>query len=119
MPDIFISHAEQDRDAADRIASFLEGQGRSVWRKSPAERNVDAMTVLGTARAVLAIWSSSSLSSPFVLQHAIAARDTRKLLHVTRGVQRKQIPLQQDGPMFDVTDLLQISLTLLPYCRAR
>ena len=119
MPDIFISHSERDRDAAQQLASFLEGQGRSVWwdnQRASDERNADAMAMLGSARAVIAIWSKSSLSSPFVLQQAIAARDARKLVHTTRDVPQAQVPLGYDGPLLDVTDVLQIALAVLPYC---
>jgi len=122
MPDIFISHSDQDRDLAQRIASFFEGQGRSVsWhdQRARSEPSSDAISALRDAKAIIAIWSKSSLSSPYVLQHAIAARDTRRLVHVVRGVQPKQVPFQKDGPLFDETDLLQISLALLPYCRSR
>ena len=116
MANIFLSHSEQDRDAAQQLAAFLEGQGRTVWCGEARDASVAEHA---SARVVIAIWSKASLASPFVLQQAIAARDARKLLQVTREVQPKEIPLRQDGPLLDVSDFLQISLAVMPYCASR
>jgi TIR domain len=122
MADIFISHSEKDRDVARQLATFLEGQGRTVWWDAhsvqDAERGEVSMAELDYARAVIVIWSRSSLGSPFVLQQAITAREARKLVQVTYGIRQEQSPLRQASPMLDSADLLQIALAVLPHCDA-
>jgi hypothetical protein len=118
MVQILISHAEQDRAVAERLAGFLQGQGRSVsWggtQRRDAASHVSSMAELAAAKLVIVIWSKSSVAAAFVLQEAIAARDAQKILHVVNSdAQPKAIPLRDaDEPMLDVSDLLQISLAV-------
>jgi TIR domain len=115
MTDILLTHSEQDQEVARQLAAFLEGQGRTVWCGQAGDAS---MAEHASARVVIAIWSKASLASPLLLQQAIAARDAEKLLQVTSQVQQREVPLRQDGPLFDVSDFLQISLAVMPYCRS-
>src|SRR5438046_1073027 len=116
MADIFVSHSEQDRKVAQTLAEFLEGQGWTVsWDKTTLgsdDRHNVSMAELRSAQLVIVIWSRSSVAAAFVLEEAIAARDTNKLLHITDSeAQPKQIPIRRkDEPLLDVSDLMQISL---------
>ena len=118
MVQVLISHAEQDRAVAERLATFLEGQGRSVrWgqtRRRNAAPHDSGMAELAAAKLVIVIWSKSSVAAAFVLQEAIAARDARKLLHVVNSdAQPKAIPVRDPNePMLDASDLLQIALAV-------
>jgi len=125
MADIFVSHSEQDGGVAQTLAKFLEGQGWTVrWDKTPLsddERQNASMAELATAQLVIVIWSRSSVSSAFVLQEAIAARDANKLMHVTNSAAPpKPIPVhRRNEPMLDVSDLMQISLAVSAFMRQR
>jgi hypothetical protein len=123
MARIFISHSARDRDATHSLAAFLEGQGWSVWWDkgplsgySPADKSA---TELANAELVIVIWSKSSITAPYVLRDAIAARDANKLMHVTIAeAQPKQIPMRrQDETLLDASDFLQISLAVLSFMR--
>ena len=123
MVQVLISHAEQDRAVAQRLAAFLEGQGRTVrWGKTPrrdAAPHDSSLAEIAAAKLVIVIWSRSSVAAAFVLQEAIAARDARKLLPVVHSdAQPKAIPVRDaNEPMLDVSDLLQISLAVFASIR--
>ena len=123
MARIFISHSARDRDSTQILASFLEGQGWSVWwDKGPqsgyARGDVNAAE-LANAELVIVIWSRSSITAPYVLSDAIAARDANKLMQVTNAeAPPKQIPMgHRDEPVLDASDLLQISLAVSSFMR--
>ena len=118
MAQIFISHTEQDRAVAQRLATFLEGQGRTVYwhrdQRSGSAPHDASMAELASAEVVIVVWSKSSVAAPFVLQEAVAARDTHKVMHVVNSdAQARIIPVRRPGePMFDASDMLQISLAV-------
>jgi len=120
MARIFISHSARDRDPTQTLASFLEGQGWSVWwdksQQSGYVLNDVSATELANAELVIVVWSKSSIAAPYVLRDAIAARDANKDMHVTIAEARpRQIPIRHaDEPL---SDLLQISLAVSSFMR--
>jgi hypothetical protein len=123
MARIFVSHSGRDRDATRSLVAFLEGLGWSVWwDKSPqsgyALSDVRAAE-FANAELVIVIWSKSSITAPYVLSDAIAARDANKLMQVTNSDEPpKQIPIRhRDEPLLDAFDLLQISLAVSSFMR--
>jgi len=123
MARIYVSHSGRDRDAAQSLVAFLEGLGWSVWwDKSPqsgyAPSDVRAVE-LANAELVIVIWSKSSITAPYVLSDAIAARDANKLMQVASSDEPpKQIPMRdRDEPLLDAFDLLQISLAVSSFMR--
>src|SRR5262249_24754495 len=109
MARIFISHSARDRDVARSLVDFLEGLGWSVWwEKGPQSGYVpsDARSAeLANAELVFVIWSKSSITAPYVLSDAIAARDAKKLLQVTNTeAPPRQVPMRhQDTSLFDAS----------------
>ena len=119
MAQVFISHTNYDRPVAHRLAAFLERQGRTVyWRENPhSAAGSESMSELAGADVVIVIWSKSSAAAPFVLQEAIAARDAHKVMHVVNADDRGNvIPVRRKSELiFDVSDLLQISLAVFGF----
>jgi hypothetical protein len=74
MSDIFISYNNQDRPRAQKFAEAFERCGWSVFwdRKIPVGQNwrdvIDKE--LGKAHCVIVLWSSASVSSPWVIEEA-------------------------------------------------
>ena len=123
MARIFISHSVRDRDVAQSLVEFLEGLGWSVWwEKGPQSGYApsDARAAeLANAELVIVIWSKSSITAPYVLSDAIAARDANKLMQVTNTeAPPRQVPMRHlDKSLFDASDLLQISLAVSSFMR--
>jgi len=123
MARIFISYSARDRHATQTLASFLEGQGWSVWWDNSPQSgyalNDVSATELANAELVIVVWSKSSITAPYVLRDAIAARDASKDMHVTIAeAQPRQIPIRHgDEPLLDASDLLQISLAVSSFMR--
>lgn len=89
--DVFLSYAHADERIALAIIKALEEQNWSVfwdhklrvgvsWLKQ-LERQLDQ------ARSVLVLWTQSSVNSDWVLEEALRARSSGKLLSVTLGDQ--------------------------------
>jgi len=125
MANIFISHSARDRDVAHWLATFLEGQGWTVWWDKSTlggrELHDVSMAELGKAQLVIVIWSTSSVGAAEVLEEAVAARDACKVLHLANAEARpKQVPVRRrDEPLLEADDHLQISLAVLSFMRAR
>jgi hypothetical protein len=121
MARIVISHSVRDRDAAQALATFLEGLGWSVWRDSSDTLHKASNAAIGDAELVIVIWSNSSVAAPYVLQAAIAARDAGKLLHLMNSeAQPKQIPVRRANEhVLDTSDLVQISLAVSSFMRQK
>lgn len=87
---VFVSYSRADRDRALPIIQALETAGYSVWWDGLLEggerysRTTEA--ALETARAVVVLWSKTSIGSHWVHDEATRARDLRKL-----------VPLSIDG----------------------
>ncbi|MGH8510258.1 MAG: toll/interleukin-1 receptor domain-containing protein [Gammaproteobacteria bacterium] len=79
MSDIFVCYSKTDRAIATQLGQRLRDEGWSVF----IDRHIDAghrwseeiESQLAAARAVLTLWSSSSLRSRFVLDEAHDAAD--------------------------------------------
>jgi hypothetical protein len=123
MARIYISHSARDREATRSLVAFLEGLGWSVWwDKSPqsgyAASHMRAAE-LANAELAIVIWSKSSITAPYILSDAIAARDANKLMQVINSDDPPgQIPMRaRDEPPLDAFDLLQISLAVSSFMR--
>src|SRR5262245_45935900 len=74
MADVFISYAKTDRPLAVKLATMLEAEGWTTWWDTtliPGDdfRN-EIMTQLGRARAVIVIWTDTSIKSDWVRSEA-------------------------------------------------
>jgi hypothetical protein len=102
MADIFISYGTADRAEVVKLAAFLEAEGWSVWwdRSLTAgdEYRDEIMKHLALARAVIVVWSRTSVSSVWVRSEAGRAQVAGKLIPVkVAGLTYAEIP-----PPFDV-----------------
>lgn len=80
MADLFLSYAREDQPCAELLADALVQRGWTVWwdRRIQVGRMFSEVIErqLDEARCVVALWSSSSIQSPWV--HAEAAEAARK-----------------------------------------
>ncbi|HET9602162.1 MAG TPA: toll/interleukin-1 receptor domain-containing protein, partial [Acidimicrobiales bacterium] len=86
MADLFISYAREDQAVSQQLAAVLEERGWSVWwdRQLVPGHSFDAVIEreLGDAAAVIVIWSTASVASPWVRSEASAAADREVLIPV-------------------------------------
>jgi hypothetical protein len=86
MADIFISYAKADRPLALKLAAMLEAEGWTTWWDTSLTIGDDfrneIMTELGRARAVIVIWTDTSIKSDWVRSEAGRAQADRKLIPV-------------------------------------
>lgn len=84
MADIFLSYAEEDRDAALRIVGVLEGHGWTVWwdRRIPTGKTWRSVIEDGIRdmRCMVVLWSRHSVGSEWVNEKAEEGRAAGKLL---------------------------------------
>ncbi len=96
MDDIFISYANEDRDRAAQLATFLETEGWRVWwdRRIPAGRSWRSVLeeAVEDTRCMIVLWSENSVKSPWVAEEAEEARRLGKTL-VPVMIQRVEPPL--------------------------
>jgi TIR domain len=86
MTDIFISYSKADHTLALKLSAFLEAEGWNVWW----DRNLSAgetyrdeiMRKLSAARAVIVIWTQSSVKSDWARAEAGRAKADGKLIPV-------------------------------------
>lgn len=90
MADVFVSYARADAAIAAHIVKALSAAGWSVWWDTtivPGDMWSDTVkTEIEAAGAVVVIWTSTSISSNWVLDEAGFARDRGKLVPVAIGV---------------------------------
>lgn len=95
MADVFISYASEDRERVRPLAEALIARGLSVWWDRALAAGDDYAAVirreLDAAKAVLAVWTSASVASPWVRDEAGRARDAGRLVPVL--LDRVEIPL--------------------------
>jgi TIR domain len=88
MSDIFISYARQDQMLAKELAQYLQSLGFPVWWDTELLGSDDFNDVIHTelskARAVVVIWSETSVKSAFVRDEARFALQKGKLV-ATKG----------------------------------
>jgi TIR domain/Bacterial Ig-like domain (group 2) len=86
MADIFLSYANEDREAARAVAGLLESAGCSVWwdRRIPAGRTWRSMIeeALREMRCMVVLWSTHSVESDWVKEEAEEARALGRLIPV-------------------------------------
>jgi len=87
MSDVFVSYARPDEPRAERVAEALRAEGYEVWRDDelPAHRAYAEVIEerLGTADAVVVLWSADAAKSQWVRAEADAARSAAKLVQAT------------------------------------
>ena len=98
MADIFISYEKADRFLVERLSAHLETEGWTTWwdRNSAAgETYRDViMAELANARAVVVLWTESSITSDWVRAEAGRARADGKLIPLkTADTKYCDIPL--------------------------
>jgi len=83
-PELFLSYAREDRDAAQRLAHPLGEEGLTVWwdREIRGGRDFteEIAANLRAARRMLVLWSETAVASSFVRDESARARDAGKLL---------------------------------------
>lgn len=99
MADVFLSYARANAAAAARIAKVLEASGRAVWYdpEIPAHRTYADVIAseLECAKAVLVLWSKSSVESQWVRSEANRARELGKLVQARLEPARLPMPFDQ------------------------
>lgn len=86
MTQIFLSHASNDAECAEKIRQGLEARGYSVWRE-PTLLSMESIlyprtienVILGSA-AVILVWSGSAAQSEWVERHILFAQRLKKLI---------------------------------------
>src|SRR5262245_11083480 len=97
MGDVFISFSTVDRQQAMALAEALECHGFSVWweaKRSGSKTYDDPSQALDDAKAVIVIWSQSSVRSPWVVEEARRAQAQGKLIATkAAGLRAADLPL--------------------------
>jgi len=118
MTDIFISYSKADHTLALKLSAFLEAEGWSVWW----DRNLSAgevyrdeiMRELSAARAVIVIWTQTSIKSDWARAEAGRAKAEGKLIPVkTPGLTYSDIPLpfgEMHTENLTATDLIRAAV---------
>ncbi|MEO6081158.1 MAG: TIR domain-containing protein [Steroidobacteraceae bacterium] len=106
MPDIFLSYSREDQAIARRFADGLEHAGFSVWWDQvlhPGEA-FDKVTekALEEAKAVVVLWSKTSVNSRWVRAEATQAQADSRLVPVMIEVCKRPI-------MFELTHTADLS----------
>ncbi len=105
MADIFLSYTHVDRPRARPIVDLLEPQGWTIWWDRGIEPGMpwlpELEAELAKSRAVIVLWSKTSVKSEWVLREARAGQDKNALVPIL--LDRDQVP----GEFADVqaTDL--------------
>ena len=86
MTDVFLSYSHKDQAFADSLVRGLEAEGVSVWwdHTIPPGQTWDTFIAKGIvdAKAVVVIWSMTSVASDWVKEEASIARNQGKYLPV-------------------------------------
>jgi len=86
VADIFISYSHEDKSAAREFATYLEAQGYSVWwdknLKAGEDFQLEIHKQMWPAKAVIVLWSKSSVKSSFVRAEAATAQRENKLIPI-------------------------------------
>ncbi len=99
MADVFISYARPDEGQAERVAEALRAMGYNVWRDDqlPAHRAyADVIQErLGSADAVVVLWSAEAAKSQWVRAEADTARAAGKLVQANLDGTLPPMPFNQ------------------------
>jgi TolB-like protein/tetratricopeptide (TPR) repeat protein len=87
VADIFLSYSRDDRPRVERLAQALVQAGYSVWwdrNLTGGERFQSGIQAeLSAAKAVIVVWTKTSVNSDWVADEAGEGRDTGRLVPVT------------------------------------
>lgn len=93
--DIFLSYAREDSATASELARVLEADGCSVWWERTNSRasdgEIDSVEALSTAKAVVVLWSTFSVSSSRVKDEAREAKASNRLIPIL--IEDARVPL--------------------------
>ncbi|HWY16187.1 MAG TPA: TIR domain-containing protein [Rhizomicrobium sp.] len=99
QPDIFISYARSTAAQARNVADALQTLGYRVWRdvELPPHRTYAEVIEerLGSAKAVVVIWSPDAVQSQWVCSEANRGRAEGKLVQITVDGARLPMPFDQ------------------------
>ncbi len=105
MADIFISYSREDRTRVELLAEALAASGYSVWwdrQISTGARFLETTEAeLDAAKAVVVVWTRSSICSHWVADEAGAGRDSGRMVPVSLDGSFPPLGFRQ----FQVTDL--------------
>ena len=97
MSDIFISYASEDKPRVEVLARELERKGWSVWwdRRIPIGRSFDEVIeeALDASRAVVVVWTATSVKSQWVKNEAREGL-RRRVLFPVMLLEAVKIPLE-------------------------
>lgn len=97
MTKIFVSYQSQDRPHAQKLAGALTERGFDVWWDHNLLAGDDfrktILKQLEGAGAVVVIWSTSAIASPWVMDEADTANEKRRLVPVKFDSDFKDIPI--------------------------
>lgn len=89
MASVFLSYGREDANAARSVAAVLEKAGHSVWWdrhiKGGSEYSREIEQALKAADALVVLWSTNSVDSPWVRDEAASGRDRGRLVPVRLG----------------------------------
>lgn len=96
MADVFISYKRQERARCKRIADKLSGLGLKVWFDDQLEAGESfgkrIEKVVEQSKAVLVLWSKTSVDSQWVRNEANVGKDDKKLVAVQ--IEECKLPLE-------------------------
>ncbi|HOZ29239.1 MAG TPA: toll/interleukin-1 receptor domain-containing protein, partial [Hyphomonadaceae bacterium] len=85
MTDVYIAYAREDRESVRRLSEMLGFEGWDVWMdpSEPSTENRAAVDLkLGSAGAILVVWSGYSRGSEYVRSEAATGLYKNKLIQV-------------------------------------
>lgn len=84
--DVFISYSRKDKLKADRLSALITKEGWEVWKDdrihAGKDYEVEIIESLNLAKALVVIWSKTSVKSEWVQKEAGIALEQRKLIPV-------------------------------------
>lgn len=87
MADVFISYSRADRPRVEKLAEALGAAGISVWwdrdLEGGAEFSAETEARLNAAKAVIVVWSKTSVQSTWVADEATVGRDRKTLVPIS------------------------------------
>ena len=99
MTDVFISYAREDQPSARMLATEVIRLGYTVWWDEELPAHVRYGDVIaeriGTAKAVIVIWSRHSVGSEWVRAEADRGREARKLVQTALDPTPPPMPFNQ------------------------
>ena len=99
MASVFLSYSREDAAKAKSLARLLEQAGHKVWWdrhiRSGSEYSGAIEEALNSADAVLVMWSTASVASPWVRDEAAEGRDSGRLIPILLDDCRPPIGFRQ------------------------